>query len=275
MINNKLELKKKISNDIEVGLKKIGLNKTKNLFVTANLKSISKIRLPKKTKLNILLTNIKKVMGKNHTIFSPSASFNLCNKDFVFDLKNTASFEMGPLAEFIRLQKNSVRSMHPFWSVSAIGKNAKCLKNVSRHSYAQGSPWTKMLELDATQLNLGVHPSKAVTLVHHIETISGVPYRFNKEFTCKILVNKKIKTEKFYLSVFFKGHNIKKRVKLNEHFFHEMKKMKKLKYYKNKSGLEMWSFKMRDFFNIASKHFKKDIFNYLEFKPNLSFQKNL
>ena len=31
-----------------------------------------------------------------------------------------------------------------------------------------------MLDLDFQQLNLGIHPSKAVTLIHHIETIYGV-----------------------------------------------------------------------------------------------------
>ena len=28
-----------------------------------------------------------------------------------------------------------------------------------------------MLELDFLQLNIGMHPSKAVTLVHHVETL--------------------------------------------------------------------------------------------------------
>jgi hypothetical protein len=37
----------------------------------------------------------------------------------------------------------------------------------------------------------------------------------------------------------------------------------------------MWSFKMRDFFDIAVKYFNQNMFNYLEFKPNLSFQKEL
>jgi len=275
MKKDNIKLKKKFSNDFEKGLKKIGLKNTKNLFITSNLKSISKIRLAKKDKLKILLNNIKKIMGKDYTIFSPSASLNFCNKDYVFDLKNTPSFQMGPLAEFIRLQKGSYRSMHPLWSVSAIGKNKKCLKNISKHSYAYGSPWSRMLDLETSQLNLGVHPSKAVTLIHYIETISGVPYRFNKEFECKILEKNKIKLEKFYLSVFFKDRNITKRLKLNEHFFNELKNKKKLKYYKNQSGLEMWSFKMRDFFNIAIKHFNRNIFNYLEYKPNLSFQKEL
>lgn len=229
MKKNRLYLKKNFSRDFEKGLKKLGLNKTKNLFVTSNLESISKIRIKKNDKLKILLEGLKKIMGKNYTIFSPSASLNYCNRNFIFDPKNTPSFQMGPLAEFLRLQKNSCRSMHPFWSVSAIGKNKNYLKDVSKHSYAYGSPWSKMLELNASQLNLGVHPSKAVTLIHHIETVCGVPYRFNKEFKCRVLYKNKVKTEKFYLSVFFKNRNIKKRIKLNEHFFNELKKKKKNK----------------------------------------------
>ena len=267
--------KKKLSNDFKKSYKKLKLVNVKNIYITSNLTAISNLRLPKKDKLKITLDTLKEVMGKNYTIFSPSSSYNLCNTRLTFDLKNTPSHRMGPLAEFIRTQKNSTRSLHPFWSISAIGKNAKILNNVSKHAYAYGSPWSSMLNLNTTQLNLGIHPSKAVTLIHHIETISGVPYRFNKEFECKILDKNKVKAEKFYMSVFFKNRNIKKRIKLNEHFFIELKKKRKLKYYKNKSGLEMWSFKMRDFFDIAVKYFNQNMFNYLEFKPNLSFQKEL
>ena len=61
MKKNKLNLKKKFSQDFEIGLKKIGIKNTKNLFVTSNLKSISKIRLPKNDKLNLLLNSLKKL----------------------------------------------------------------------------------------------------------------------------------------------------------------------------------------------------------------------
>ena len=46
-------------------------------------------------------------------------------------------------------------------------------------------PWSKFLDLDVLQVNIGIHPSKAVTLIHHIETIFGVPYRYTKEFFIK------------------------------------------------------------------------------------------
>ena len=49
-----------------------------------------------------------------------------------------------------------------------------------------------------------------------------------------------------------------------------LKKHKKLNYSKHHSGLEMWSFKMRDFFKIATDLFQKDIYTYLEFKPKFN-----
>jgi len=268
-------LKNKLSADFKKGYQKLKLVNVKNIYVTSNLTAISNLRLPKKDKLKITLDALKKVMGKNYTIFSPSASFNLCNTKLIFDPKNTPSHQMGPLAEFIRTQKSSTRSLHPFWSISAIGKNAKILNNVSKHAYAYGSPWSTMLDLNTTQLNLGIHPSRAVTLVHHIETLCGVPYRFNKKFNCKIILKNKITKEDFYMSVFFKNRMIKKRIKLNEHFFKKMEEKKKLNYYKNYFGLDMWSFKMKDFFNIALEYFASDIFTYLETKPDLSFHKKL
>ena len=132
-----------------------------------------------------------------------------------------------------------------------------------------GSPWSTMLDLDTLQVNLGIHPSKAVTLIHHIETIVGVPYRYNKEFSHKIKIKNKVFEGKFYLSTRFKKIKILKKKKLNEHFFQELKKRKKIKHEILSSGLEIWSFKMKDFYNVAIEMFKQDIFTYLEYPPPL------
>ena len=59
MKKNRLYLKKNFSRDFENCLKKLGLNKTKNLFLTSNLESISKIRIKKNDKLKILLEGLK------------------------------------------------------------------------------------------------------------------------------------------------------------------------------------------------------------------------
>ena len=176
---------------------------------------------------------------------------------------------MGPFSEYIR-KKNSIRSLHPFWSISGIGKKKKILKDVSKHAYGFGSPWSKMLENDFFQVNVGTHPSRAVTLIHHIETIMGVPYRYNKKFIKQVKVRNRVYEDEFYQSVFFKNADIKKRIHLNEHFFEKLKKQKKLFYYKNKDGLELWSFKMKDFFKVATEMLKEDIYCYLETIPDLT-----
>ena len=101
--------------------------------------------------------------------------------------------------------------MHPFWSVICVGKNSNLLKKVSTHAYGAGSPWSIMLNLDTIQLNLGIHPSKAISLIHHIETLVGVPYRFNKEFNQRIKIKNKIVRKKFYMSSMYSNKNINKR----------------------------------------------------------------
>ena len=77
------------------------------------------------------------------------------------------------------------------------------------------------------------------------------------------------------MSVMFKASNALKRKKLNEHYFKILEKRKKLNYVLAKPGLKIWSFKMRDFYDIAVEQFINDEFNYLEKNPNLDFMKNL
>lgn len=259
---------KKFEKEFLKCFKKLKINKNKNIYVTSNLSNISNIRIRKQEKLNSIYSCLTNSIGKDFSIFVPSATLNLCNTDIPFDPDNTPSNNMGPFAEFIRKNKKSIRSLHPFWSISGIGDNAKILKNVSKHAYGFGSPWSRMLDLNFLQLNIGIHPSKAVTLIHHIETIIGVPYRYNKLFRHKIIKKNKFYYDDFFQSVFFKKVDSKKKIKLNEHFFDILDKKKKLNYSKHSSGLDMWSFRMQDFFEVATELFQKNMYTYLETKPN-------
>ena len=263
---NKIE--NQLTNDFNKKFENLNIKGSKNLYVTSNLTALGKLRIKKEKKLDIIFKSLIHSMGSDFSIFSPAATMNLCNTSKIFDLEKTPSFQMGPLAEHIRL-KESIRSIHPYWSICGVGKYSNLLNNVSAHAYGVGSPWSIMLDLDTLQVNLGIHPSKAVTLIHHIETIVGVPYRYNKEFSHKIKIKNKIFKGKFYLSARFKKIKILKKKKLNEHFFQELKKRNKIKYEISNSGLEMWSFKMKDFYDVAIEMFKQDIFTYLEYPPLL------
>ena len=256
--------------DLSKNLKSVGLNEGDNCYVPSNVSLLAKSKIKKDILLSNCLSSFQEVIGSNGTIFSPSASMNLCNTNIPFDKKNTPSNNMGAFAEFIRKSKNSIRSLHPFWSISGIGKNSNILSKVSRHSYGLGSPWSKFLDLDVRQINIGIHPSKAVTLIHHVEVSVGVPYRYTKEFLHPIVQsNGEITIEPFYMSVMYKESDIKKKIALNEHYFLEMKKKKLIQCSTHSSGLSMWSFKMRDFYKLAKDFFIDDIYNYLENPPKI------
>lgn len=258
-----------LEKELTVCLSELGLSSDQSIYITGNMGSLGKIRMKKSIKLEVLLNSFWNNIGKKGTIFSPAASMNLCNTDIPFDLELTRSHEMGAFAEYVRLLPGAIRSLHPFWSIAAIGPEADRLNKVSRHSYGVGSPWSHMLELDAIQINFGIHPTRAVTLIHHIETIVGVPYRYTKEFLHPIMNKEKIKYESFYQTVFYADSNIKKRVLLNQHYFSEMKLKGLLRISHHPSGLVFYAFRMRDFYDVALKFFLKDIYNYLEEIPKI------
>lgn len=263
------EIEKKLNNELVQLLKDLGFSYGDKVFVTGNIALLARLKISKTTKMKILLDSIFEVIGEDSTIFSPSSSMNLCNTSIPFDIKNTPSYEMGAFAEYLRKLPSSIRSNHPFWSVSGIGKDANILTKVSKHAFGVESPWSHFLDMNVKQLNLGLHPSKAVTLIHHIETIYGVPYRYTKEFNHPILKNGKIIKDYFYQSVMYLDSDIKKRVLLNEHYFESLKEKKLLHENTHETGLKLWCFKMKDFYKEAIKFFNEDIYNYLEYEPSI------
>tara|TARA_A100001011_G_scaffold376675_1_gene439512 strand:- start:117 stop:926 length:810 start_codon:yes stop_codon:yes gene_type:complete len=255
--------------DIKKSYDQLRIKKGDILYITGNVSQLARTKIKKKELLDIFLDTSLDHLGSGGTIFSPSASMNLCNTNIPFDITNTPSHSMGALAEHIRGSKDAVRSFHPFWSISGIGPQANILKNVSRHAYGLGSPWTYFLDLDVMQVNVGLHPSRAVTLIHHLEVAAGVPYRYSKEFLHPVVSDKKINVEPFYMSVMYLNSDIKKRIALNEHFFQELDSLDMLNHSKQSNGLDMWSFSMRDFKKVATQYFIKDIYNYLEQAPKI------
>jgi len=246
-----------------------GLLQGDNIYVTGNIGALGRIRINKSLKMDLLLKAFQNNIGTEGTIFSPSASMNLCNTRTPFDVNDTPSYQMGAFAEYFRKLPNSVRSNHPFWSISGLGPESNRLKRVSRHAYGVGSPWSIMLGLNTTQINMGIHPSKAVTLVHHLETVVGVPYRYTKEFVHPIVNGKEITEEPFYQSVMYSDSSIRKRLLLNEHFFHDLNSKGLLNEVEHSLGLRFWSFKMTDFYGIALDYFIDDIYTYLEKPPSI------
>lgn len=83
-----------------------------------------------------------------------------------YDPATSQTWRMGALPEYFRRYPGTLRSTHPQHSMAARGKHAAYL--VAEHPLSQGlgepSPYSRLLELDASVLLLGVDHSNNTTL---------------------------------------------------------------------------------------------------------------
>ena len=180
--------------------KKVGLKKSQVVYVTSDFgKVITNTNFNKNKVFSDHFNAIKSIVGKNGTIVVPTATLNFCGSNKVFLPKSTQSYQMGAFSEYIRKKKGSKRSLHPLWSVSAYGKHAKYItSNIPQHAFGYNSAFHRLIKKNAFSLSIGVDPRKTISMVHHVELVCGVPYRYTLTFKQKIKIGKKIIKKEFY-----------------------------------------------------------------------------
>ncbi len=201
------------------------------------------------------------------TIVVQTASKSLCNTDKPFYPDKTPS-EMGVLTEYFRQSPGAVRSLHPFISYTAVGKDAISIcEDVSRHAYGPETPEARLLEHDALNVSIGLHPRFSCSFIHHVELVMGVPYRYVKEFLHPIANSGVIQNELFYLYVWYRQCDIikDKNVKVFEYFQNSGYEVREATLGRGK----IYSYSLSDFYKATTKLLSKDIYAQLAEVPKV------
>ena len=156
-------------------LRRLGVGEGDSLFVHSSMKSIGFVSRGPQAVIDAFL----EVLGASGTLMVPSFTFT--NFQPYFDLENTPS-EMGIITETLRQREDSIRSMHPRHSVSAIGQGAAEL--VQGHLFAGslgiGSPLDKLSKRGGYIFLLGVG-QEVNSIIHLAEFLADVPYLYTCE----------------------------------------------------------------------------------------------
>ena len=256
-------------NDIKGAYKKIGIRKGSTVLLKTDMRFLGYFESRRKEDIlnahfNVLAELVDLDVG---TIVVSTSSTFLCNTDTPFDLKKTPS-ERGVLTEYIRNMKGALRSFHPFVSHTAIGKNAEMIcGNVSRQAYGPGTPKERMLALDTLYVSVGLTPNLTCSLVHYIEFVMGVPYRYVKEFIHPVVRDRKIAYEPFYLYVHYLECEVKRdlNVKIFDRFRNSGNKIEETVLGRGK----IYSYSMKDFYKSTIKAFQDDIYIWLKEPPSV------
>ncbi len=255
--------------DIKNAYNKLGVKKGRTVLIKTDIRFLGPYKASNQA--DILKSNFDALSElidlSKGTLVVCTASTSLCNTNIPFDLKKTKS-ERGVLTEYIRNQPGAIRSLHPFMSYTAIGKDANFIcRNVSRHAFGPESPKSRIIDMDGLFISIGLHPRLTCSVPHHVEIIMGVPYRYTKEFMHPIVWDGEIRKMPFYLYVWYKECQIKKdqNIKIFKRFIDSG-------YTCNKQVLgrgNIYSLSLKDYFVNTLQAFKDDIFVCLEEEPEI------
>jgi aminoglycoside 3-N-acetyltransferase len=185
--------------DIQKGLEVLEVPNDKPVLVHSSLSGLGYLPSGPQTLLEGILTHL----GPQGNIVLPTHSWNLMNRGLrIFDVRETPSC-VGAVTEWFRKQPGVVRSLHPTHSVAAMGPLSKMITKGHQDAVApcgEGSPYARLLELDATILFLGA-PLDTNTSYHCCEGLVGVPYLLQEETVDFVLVDNNgcSSTKQFFL----------------------------------------------------------------------------
>ncbi len=255
-------------NDLLQAYGQAGVESGRIVYLTGNFGRLGKYFVEgKRSLLQAHLSALQELLGPQGTLVVPTHCWSLIRTDIPFDSLATPS-EMGPFTEFVRQQPSSVRQFHPFSSHTAVGRQADVIcSNNSRHVFGQCSPFQRMVERDALYVSVGMPIENTISLVHHVELMMGVPYRYTKEFVHPCLKDGKVSHELFYVFVTHHDCDIKRdsNEKILKHFRREGHSVRKVSL--GRSFVE--SLSMLDFFNCTSELLRRDIYSWLSTPPTL------
>ena len=119
-------------------------------------------------------------------IIVPTFTYSFCNHED-YDVLNSRT-SMGAFSEFIRQQDGRYRTLDPLLSFSVPAALKHKFENISNHSLGKGSGFDILHSMNNVKfLFFGAKQGECFTYLHYIEKMLDVPYRYDQEFTGKLI----------------------------------------------------------------------------------------
>lgn len=157
--------------DLVGALREAGLDQLRDVIMHSSLSSLGWVEGGADTVIDAVV----EVLGPEGTLMVPT--FNYVLRDPVFDPPHVVS-ETGAITNALRKRREAIRSIHPTYSVAAVGKRAA--EFTAEHWKAEpvglGSPIDRLAKAGGHVFLLGVKHDSDSTM-HVGEAYAKVPYR--------------------------------------------------------------------------------------------------
>ncbi len=195
------------------------------------------------------------------TAIMPTFSYSFCRGE-PYHVDETPSI-VGVLTERFRKMKGVKRTLHPIFSVGIWGQETDKYLNVSKDSFGKDSIFGLIHRNNAKIVMFGSPFETSATLLHYIEKMHGIPYRFIKLFSGIINDGKK----EYQDDATFFVRYLDKNVELNTANFE--KHLKKIGALKEKTigGSRIAIIESSKLYDEGFKFLDYDLYSFLKEKP--------
>tara|TARA_Y100000816_G_C26105812_1_gene587621 strand:+ start:1334 stop:2206 length:873 start_codon:yes stop_codon:yes gene_type:complete len=182
-ILNELNLKKNDKIHLSLDLMKI--------FLNLKIKRMSFLKFSE-----VILKLIRLRIGKNGLIAVPVFNFDCINTGKFNRIKTPG--ETGAFGNFLLKKYYKKRSYHPINSFLIFGKNSlRLINHEHENCHGANSIWKYFIKENFKLVTIGHHYVRSFTIVHYLERLSGVKYRFDKLVEIQYINFKGRKKKKF------------------------------------------------------------------------------
>lgn len=173
--------------DFEIALRKCGIFSGDTILVHSDLFLLGPINCDKDKILSTYFEAIFNVIGNNGTLVVPAYFYEYARHNKNYDIKNSpVSDELGVFSKYVASLENVYRSTNPVSALAAIGKKASLIcESITGSAYGVDSPWDQLLKCNTKMIFIGVD-LRAMTFIHYVEHMVGVPHIYNKYYTTPV-----------------------------------------------------------------------------------------
>ncbi len=241
-------LEKKLKIQINRLFDKLNIRAKNNLIIHSNSAGLLQFYKKKKKVFNIFLDILKQRVSRNGTIVFPTYNYNRLKKH-----KDLSISQVGLLTNFVLKKKEFSRTLNPIFSHAIYGKLTEELnkENINVAFGTKDSFFQKLINYNFKIIGFCC-PVNSITLLHHLEVLANVNYRYKKNFKFKL------KKKKFSYNYFVGKKAVN--YKLKEDKIRKLLMKKNIIKFSKFGRFECWS--------VDSKNLKKIVLQKLKKKKN-------
>lgn len=141
------------------------------------------------------LISLMKKVGKRGTLLIPTFNWDFCHGK-TYDYRKTPG-KTGALGNAALKNMEFKRTCHPVYSFAVWGNRQNDLISIDvEDSFGKGTVFDYLYNNKAKALVIGLNALEGLTMVHYVEQIVGVSYRYFKEFEGEYIDSEGMKEKK-------------------------------------------------------------------------------